>query len=364
MDITFHGIPPDLQAVMLMARKGVGPYLGSTSGFVGKILKFQAGTSDQCCAKIPHAEKLDPKTVAVRFLREMRIQREMFFHEFVHWPFEFNVILDTFVAWFRYWDGDLADLIEDSDFTIEGRLAMLAYIAAALRHCHSRGLVAHQDLKPENIFFRDLESSFSDLPDLAVWRIPKLADFGSANLASEVGEFRGTRPYMAPEQWSKTPLGTYTSVWSIGVIGYELLTFGRHPIGEMTKPWRQGDKSVFKKWQDDRPWRRWVKAGCQLTDTLADAETNNLITACLSVDPTKRPKLNDVISSLMRILQRLSPEDATQARFRIDYADRSSAGDHDWPYLDAQYNSAVETIAQVFGDPSILDLFRLETGAR
>lgn len=193
---SFHDLPPERQQFLFRARKGVGDCLGATAGFAGRIFRFQAGTGTEACVKVPLATPGTADEAATRFLRELRLQRTMYYHQFVHWPFDFDLIHDAPIAWFRFWDSDLAALIEDERFTFEGRLGMLAYLAAALDHCHMKGLVAHQDLKPENVFVQDLRRVASGLPDASIWRIPKLADFGSVNLASDCGEFGGTKAYM------------------------------------------------------------------------------------------------------------------------------------------------------------------------
>lgn len=350
---SFHDIPEEAQHYLLATRKGVGEYLGYTAGFAGRIHRFASGTAE-VCVKVPLAKNCSPKDAATRFLRELRLQRAMYYHQFVHWPFDFDVMHDTPIAWFRFWHADLAALIEDQDFTFEGRLAMLAYVAAALAHCHSRGLVAHQDMKPENIFVFDLERPISALPGSSVWRIPKLADFGGANLASVCGEFGGTKAYMAPEQWNKTPLGQHTSVWSLGLIAYELLSFGQHPVGQPTRPWRDRAAGVFNRWQKKKMWLRWLQSGCRPAGSVGDEEADMLIARCLSTVPDLRPTIKEFTAAILAILARRSASDGTQASFRILHAHNISEADHAWPYLDSRYNSVVVDIAERFDDPSIL----------
>jgi serine/threonine protein kinase len=351
---SFHDVPADWQQLLLQSRKSQLEPLGYTAGFAGRIFRYKAGMVE-ACAKVPIAKSITPKEAATRFLRELRLQRAMFSHQFVHWPFDFDLVHDTPIAWFRFWDSDLAALIEDTKFTFEARLAMLAYIASALVHCHSRGLVAHQDLKPENIFVQDLRRVAPDLPDASIWRIPKLADFGSANLAGECGEFGGTKAYMAPEQWRREPLGQHTSVWSLGLIAYELLTFGMHPIGQPTRPWRDRAEGVFNRWQKKKMWLRWLADGCRPTGSVGDPQVDTLISRCLEVVAATRPTITDFMLEMLSVLNRRSPSDENQANFRIFHADALSRSDHAWPYLDQRYNSVVRAVAERFGDPLMVD---------
>lgn len=339
---------------MLRARKGVGDCLGTSTGFAGRIFRFQAGTAAEACVKVPLATPATAGEAATRFLRELRIQRAMYYHQFVHWPFDFDIIHDAPIAWFRFWDSDLAALIEDMHFTFEGRLGMLAYLAAALDHCHNNGLVAHQDLKPENVFVQDLKRVASGLPNASIWRIPKLADFGSVNLASECGEFGGTKAYMAPEQWLRTPLGRHTSVWSLGLIAYELLTFGQHPIGQPTRPWRDRAPGVFNRWQKKGMWLRWLDAGCRPASTVGDESVDELIRQCLDPKPEARPAMTSFSEAILSALHRRSPSDFEQANFRIFHARHLAGSDHSWPYLDYRFNSVVTSVAERLSDPSIL----------
>jgi len=106
------------------------------------------------------------------------------------------------------------------------RLEMVARIADAVQHAHSKGVI-HRDLKPGNI----LVTPAGD---------PKILDFGVARatdsdvqvttIQTDVGQLVGTIPYMSPEQVSGDPdaIDTRSDVYALGVIAYELLV-GRLP---------------------------------------------------------------------------------------------------------------------------------------
>ncbi|MBK8286825.1 MAG: serine/threonine protein kinase, partial [Ahniella sp.] len=97
------------------------------------------------------------------------------------------------------------------------RLALLASIADAVEHAHSRGIV-HRDLKPANIMV---------MPNGQ----PKILDFGigrallsEGSTLTETGMLLGTPAYMAPEQaLGVAGVDARADVWALGVIGYELL---------------------------------------------------------------------------------------------------------------------------------------------
>ncbi len=108
-----------------------------------------------------------------------------------------------------------------------GRLRLLAEVADAVHHAHTRGVI-HRDLKPGNILVDERG------------RV-KVLDFGIARLVGEdengetqeggptlsrTGQLIGTVSYMSPEQVSGVidDLDTRSDVYTLGVIGYQLLS--------------------------------------------------------------------------------------------------------------------------------------------
>jgi alpha-tubulin suppressor-like RCC1 family protein/serine/threonine protein kinase len=102
-----------------------------------------------------------------------------------------------------------------------GAARVLADVARALAYAHRAGVV-HRDIKPENVYL-DRER-----------RIARLSDFGVAQVWDEetritiAGTTLGTPAYMSPEQIEGGRLDGRSDVYSLGLIGYEMLT-GRRP---------------------------------------------------------------------------------------------------------------------------------------
>jgi len=105
----------------------------------------------------------------------------------------------------------------ERDLSLDGRLALLLQVCAGVAHAHQR-LVIHCDIKPENILVtRDGTA--------------KVLDFGIAKLLDPAGnttQFRPATPaFSSPEQLQGDPMTTASDVYSIGVLGYVVLTGSR-----------------------------------------------------------------------------------------------------------------------------------------
>ena len=92
-------------------------------------------------------------------------------------------------------------------------------IARALSHAHGKGIV-HRDIKPQNILVVDNG-------------VVKVADFGIANLQSEVpdveNEAIGSMHYISPEQARGLPVDGRSDIYSLGIVMYEMLS-GKLPF--------------------------------------------------------------------------------------------------------------------------------------
>ncbi|MCQ4166816.1 serine/threonine-protein kinase [Tahibacter harae] len=103
---------------------------------------------------------------------------------------------------------------------LHARIALLQDVCAAVEYAHSQ-LVVHRDLKPGNILVDDQGQV-------------RLLDFGIAGLLQGDGDDtcltgaggrRALTPqYAAPEQFGDEPAGVAADVYSLGMIGYELVT--------------------------------------------------------------------------------------------------------------------------------------------
>lgn len=328
---------------------------GGSSGFTGEILFLDNGEGTYpryIAAKFPKfRENQDFGEQARRFVRELELQASAHYHPNVHWPFSTTLILGVPVAYFRRWEGDLANYIEEPSLGDLGRISIILQVVAGLAHCLKRGLV-FQDLKPENIFVRDLCRSFSGLPDTDLWLRPLVADFGSVNLAGEVGEFGGTRPYMAPEQWKRTPLGEWTIVFVVGVILHEVMSRGVHPVGVHCGGWHRRQNPAFNRLQKDKYWTRWVSAGCPINSSIEDNDLNKLIADCLKVGPQQRPSLATLQGRLNDILAKRSLLAMDQVQLFLDTAEEQTSS-VEWKYLTSNLKALRRAVEAEYPFPDL-----------
>ncbi|MET0396056.1 MAG: serine/threonine-protein kinase, partial [Longimicrobiaceae bacterium] len=103
---------------------------------------------------------------------------------------------------------------------------VLRDVADALAYLHRRGIV-HRDVKPENIYV-DPDGAHAFLADFGIAK-PLDGDSG----LTLTGVVLGTPTYMSPEQIDGAWLNGQSDLYSLGLVGWEMLT-GKRPWGGET----------------------------------------------------------------------------------------------------------------------------------
>jgi len=178
---------------------------------------------------------------------------------------------------------------------IRERLEVMWTVCEAIGHGHAEGVV-HRDIKPCNILV-DADGR----PKIIDFGIARMDGFGSPGDApqTETGQFIGTRPYMAPEQFEehRSAIDARTDVYAIGVVMYELLT-GRLPYAVAGKSLVETALIV----KEAKPDRLAIAGLCQADHGLASG-AEVIAARCLQKNPADRyPSAAEVAADLRRLL--------------------------------------------------------------
>ena len=299
-------------------------------------------------AKIPVIEPTSSKEEIEyrmrRFLMEAAHIRASCNHGSIHRFGHVEVIHGVPVLISTKRDLTLRNAIEESAMTVKDALCISIQICHALKYCQSKGIVAHQDLRPENIFLDSISTKFKlDGPPPYTYQA-YLADFDMANASVLFGTNSSSRPYMAAEQYApRKEFGSANKeferidIFALGVNLYEMLTGGLHPIGERTSDlWPHS--TLGKKWTRDHLWKEWSRGEKRppFHENVLDSGVAEIISACLEPSPTSRPSHADLEITLFAKLIDIDQVAAESLRANIDLLDEA-ARDNDaseWPYMD------------------------------
>ena len=180
-----------------------------------------------CAVKVIRPDQAGDPTTLQRFLREVQVTSTLTHPNTVQ-VFDYGQAEDGTVYYaMEYLTGlSLDDLVRLHGPLPPGRtIALLRQLCGALAEAHGIGLI-HRDIKPSNVIL----CSRGGVHDVA-----KLLDFGLVRMQAsgveltQVGLIFGTPAYMSPEQVSGKDLDTRNDIYSLGALGYFLLT-GRPPF--------------------------------------------------------------------------------------------------------------------------------------
>ena len=195
----------------------------------------------------------------------------------------------------------LAEVLrENGAFTRERAAHVIACIAQALKVAHRLGIV-HRDLKPHNIMVQAgaEESDQIKILDFGIAKEATSSDESEATL-TQAGAAGGTPHYMAPEVARGETRGDKSvDIYALGAIFYELLSGRRLHSGECR------NAIIYNVTQGKPP---------RLSTLIRDlpAELESLVHDALAPDANKRPTIEDFISRLDRVRDKLPTHGTTR----------------------------------------------------
>jgi serine/threonine-protein kinase len=161
-------------------------------------------------------------------------------------------------------------------------VSILLQVSEGMAFAHERSII-HRDIKPSNI--RVLEDGTVKIMDFG---IAKSLEGGTK--LTQTGIALGTAGYLAPEQIQGKPVDPRTDIFSLGVVGYELMT-GLKPFEGTSL-----SNVLYKILNEDPKPPIEVSSDCP-------TQLDELIRRCLSKNPEARYQSVEEISNQLREMQ-------------------------------------------------------------
>lgn len=120
--------------------------------------------------------------------------------------------------------GSLASRLRKARCTPQETNHVLHQIAPALDYAHEQGII-HRDLKPANVLFDDHQNAF--ITDFGIAKL--MEEDSDQNSLTQEGTTLGTPSYMSPELWQGENIGSWTDIYALGIMVFEMLT-GKLPF--------------------------------------------------------------------------------------------------------------------------------------
>ncbi len=178
----------------------------------------------------------------------------------------------------------LADRIEaEGPLSIPEARRILRDLTDALAAAHQHGFV-HRDIRPGNVMC-DEESGRTLLTDFGIAGILPTGKEAGPKL-TQTGELLGDLQHISPEQLSGDKTTEASDIYSLGILGYEILT------GEGPYPERPAGGMIAAHLEEEPRRLSHLRDG-------VDPDLENVLANCLAKEPRKRPSaeyLGDVLS--------------------------------------------------------------------
>lgn len=228
--------------------------------------------------KIPKPEVFQNPALAKMFANEVMLSRSLE-HPNIVATFEGQPNGPTTHLSMKYFPNGS---IEDVDFMTITGMRILRDVATALEYCHSRR-IAHQDIKPGNIYMHD--------------GVAYLADFGAAANETQDGQVAGSPFYMAPELFMGERGSAKSDMYSFGIVAYEVLTGVRPIVGETLEQLQAAHLAK-------------VPAPVRVVKSSVAREVAAMVDRAIAKNPLQRPSASDFRRALESALDPKAEADA------------------------------------------------------
>jgi serine/threonine-protein kinase len=237
--------------------------------------------------KIMKSELAEDETARKRFERESRSAAKIHHHNVATVHRVGTLEDETPFIIMEYIEGrNLADSLQaEGVMTIEQACHTLSQVASALAAAHENGIV-HRDVKPDNVV-REKDSDRVVLTDFGIAGILETGNETITRLTQQ-GQLLGDPRYMSPEQLLGEAVTDESDVYSLGIMGYELLTL---------KTPHEGTTSVQLVTAHLK--REPIPLARLRPD--ADSALAELLERCLSKNPRHRPRASEVAKALEQV---------------------------------------------------------------
>jgi serine/threonine protein kinase len=166
--------------------------------------------------KVMSPALLDGEGAIERFKREAKTAAALS-HPHIIPIYTVKQVGDLLFFVMKYVEGQPLDVVlrARGALPIQIVVQLLTQVAGALAYAHRRGVI-HRDIKPANIMVDD--EGWAVVTDFGIAKVSELHGL------TLTGSTVGTPAYMSPEQCAAKPVTGQSDQYSLGIVGYELLS--------------------------------------------------------------------------------------------------------------------------------------------
>lgn len=209
-------------------------------GGFGMVYKAQQiGLKRTVAIKLLSERNVEDLGVCQRFVREADLTKELIHPNTIQIYDAGEDPKGTFYMVMEYLEGETLDAIlrKSGAISCQRCLNITKQILKSLFEAHQKGII-HRDLKPSNIMLRKVlgERDFVKVLDFGIAKVIR-DNGGGVRTLTKSGTILGTPRYIAPELYRDDPIGSYSDIYSLGIMMIRMITgksvIPRDPIAAM-----------------------------------------------------------------------------------------------------------------------------------